>query len=310
MMRGEEKIGLVIIQGPTASGKTDLAIRLAERFDGEIVNADSMQVYRGMDIGTAKPSLEMRQRVPHHLIDIVEPDADFSASDFRTAANRAIADIHRRGKRIFLVGGTGLYIRALLQGLVDSPSGDEGVRDELKELAKREGNGALLHQLALVDPFTAARLHPNDQVRIIRALEVYRLTGRPISAFRSEHGFAGDHYRHLKIGIGGERQLLYERIDRRVEQMMAQGFVEEVKALLGRGYHAGLKSLRSIGYRQICAFLAGAVTLDEAVRLIQRDTRRYAKRQFTWFSRDDEIKWVEYPDSFATICKYVIEFFV
>ncbi len=195
------KISLVIILGPTASGKTDLAVRLAERFDGEIVNADSMQVYRGMDIGTAKPPLELRQRIPHHLIDIVGPEMNFSAADFRREATRAIADITGRGKTVFIVGGTGLYIRALLQGLVDSPSGAGEVRQELEERAKSEGNEALLRELSRIDPATAARLHPNDLVRIIRALEVYRLTGRPISQERSAHGFSGDYYRTLKIGL-------------------------------------------------------------------------------------------------------------
>jgi tRNA dimethylallyltransferase len=304
-----KKISLVIILGPTASGKTDLAIRLAERFDGEIVNADSMQVYRGMDIGTAKPPLKLRQSIPHHLIDIVGPEMNFSAADFRREATRAIADITGRGKTVFIVGGTGLYIRALLQGLVDSPSGAGELRQELEETAKREGNEALLRELALIDPITAERLHPNDLVRIIRALEVYRLTGRPISQERSAHGFSGDYYRPLKIGLTMERRELYARIDQRVERMIAEGLVDEVKALLDQGFSPSLKALRSIGYSQISAYLAGEYGLDEAVRLIKRDTRRYAKRQLTWFNNDKEIKWVEYSDNFANICDYVIEFF-
>jgi tRNA dimethylallyltransferase len=304
-----DKARVVIILGPTASGKTDLAVRLAELFGGEIVNADSMQVYRGMDIGTAKPSPEIRLRVTHHLIDIVDPDVNFSASDFRREAVLAIADIAGRGKRVFVVGGTGLYIRALLHGLVDSPSGAGAVRRELEEAAQRFGNEALLGELARVDPETSARLHPNDLVRIVRALEVYRLTGRPISQQRSEHGFAGDYYRALKIGLTVERGELYERIDQRVERMIGEGLVEEVKALLDRGFSPGAKALRSIGYRQICAYLTGDYRLDEAVRLIKRDTRHYAKRQLTWFNTDREIKWVEYSDNFATICNYVIEFF-
>lgn len=303
-----EKPKIIIILGPTASGKTELAVRLAERFDGEIVNADSMQVYRGMDIGTAKPSPELRGRVPHHLIDIIDPDADFSASDFRREAARAIADIHDRGKRAFVVGGTGLYVKALLKGLVDSPSGAEEIRLELQEEARQVGGEELLRRLAEVDPETAGRLHPNDQVRIIRALEVYLQTGRPISSFREEHGFAGDYYDYLKIGISVERGELYRRIEERVERMMAEGLPEEVRGLLGRGYEAGLKPFRAIGYKEICAFLAGAYTLDDAVRLIKRDSRRYAKRQFTWFNSDDEIYWVEYPAGFDTICNHVIEF--
>lgn len=311
MVNGERdlKPRLVVIVGPTAAGKTELAVRLAERFDGEIVNADSMQVYRGMEIGTAKPSAEQRGRVPHHLLDLVEPDHPFSASDFRQEAVRVIADIHSRGRRVFVVGGTGLYIKALLQGLVDSPSGDESLRKELEEVARIQGKGELLRQLAEVDPVTARRLHPNDKLRIIRALEVYRLTGRPISRFRSEHDFGGNYYRPLQIGIRVPREELNQRIDRRVERMLEEGLVQEVQALLAGGYHAGLKAMRAIGYKEICAFLAGASPLDETVRLIKRDTRHYAKRQETWFKRDPEIKWVEYPVDFATICGHVIEFY-
>lgn len=304
------KPSVVIIVGPTASGKTDLALRLTERCNAEIVNADSMQVYRGMDIGTAKPSREELQRVPHHLIDVAEPDRNFSASDFRTAAEEAIRSIVTRGKNVILVGGTGLYIRALLQGLVDSPSGKEELRQELAELGAREGNEALLARLHAVDPATASRLHPNDQVRIIRALEVYHETGRPISAFRADHGFGGDYFRSLKVGIHVERDELYRRIEERVELMLSRGLVQEVERLLATGYGSDLKSMRSIGYRQICSMLRGDYSYDEAVRLIKRDTRRYAKRQLTWFRTDPEIKWVEYPGNFDSICSIVIEFFL
>ena len=304
-----DKQKILIILGPTATGKTDLAVRLAELLDGEIVNADSMQVYRGMDIGTAKPSLELRRRIPHHLIDIADPDRNFSASDFRREAADAIDDITGRGKRVFIVGGTGLYIRALLQGLADSPSGAGELRLELEEEARRHGNEALLGELASVDPVTAERLHPNDLVRIIRALEVYRLTGKPISQQRSTHGFRGDYYCALKLGLTVERRELYERIDRRVERMMGDGLVEEVQTLLDRGFSPQLKAMRSIGYRQICAHLSGEYPVEEAVRLIKRDTRRYAKRQMTWFNGDKEIYWVEYSDNFASIYNNVIEFF-
>jgi tRNA dimethylallyltransferase len=309
MKDADNKQKIVIIVGPTASGKSDLALRLAERLDGEIVNADSMQLYRGLDIGTAKPSQELRHRVPHHLIDIADPDQEFSASDFRREAAKAIADIAGRGKRAFIVGGTGLYIRALLQGLVDSPSGAGEVRMELEEEARQHGNEALLGELAKVDPVTAERLHPNDLLRIVRALEVYRMTGNPISQQRSSHGFSGDYYWPLKLGLMVERGELYERIDRRVERMMCDGLVEEVRTLLGRGFSPQMKALRSIGYRQICAYLSGEYSLSEGVRLMQRDTRRYAKRQMTWFGNDKEIKWVEYSDNFASIYNNVIEFF-
>ncbi len=304
-----EQIRVVVIAGPTASGKTEAAIRLAERFDGEIVNADSMQVYRGMDIGTAKPTPEQRGRVPHHLIDIVAPDVNFTASDFRREASAAIAEIHRRGRRVFIVGGTGLYLRALLEGLVDAPAMDDAVRRELEELSARIGGERMLAQLAAADPATAARLHPNDLVRIVRALEVHRQTGRPVSSYREEHGFGGRYFNALKFGLQVERQELYRRVEARVDRMLAEGFIDEVRRLLHAGYGPGLKAMRAIGYKEIAAFLHGDCPLDEAVRLMKRDTRRYAKRQLTWFRADREIIWLEYPDNFATMCSHVIEFY-
>jgi len=309
VVKAVDSASLVLIVGPTASGKSELAVRLAERFDGEIINADSMQVYRGMDIGTAKPDLITRQLVPHHLLDLVDPIEPFSAASFQSAASSAIDDITRRGRRVFVVGGTGLYIKALLQGLVDSPSGAGEVRRELEELARKVGKEEMLRLLAQVDPESAARLHPNDLVRIIRALEVFRLTGRTISADRSAHGFGESRYRVLKLGINVDRQKLYERIDSRVDQMIDQGLEDEVRALLARGFTRDLKSLRSIGYKEFCACLAGECDRTEAIRLIKRDTRHYAKRQLTWFNRDKEIYWVEYPESFATICNHVMEFY-
>jgi tRNA dimethylallyltransferase len=304
-MADENKIKILVIAGPTGSGKSDLAVRLAERVDGEIVNADSMQLYRGMSIGTAKPPAEALARVPHHLLDIVSPDQNFTASDFRREATAAIADIDSRGKKAIVVGGTGLYIRALLEGLVDSPTGDPELRQQFADVAGEE----LLRRLAEVDPETAARLHPNDRVRIIRALEVFTQTGRPISAFRGEHGFSGSYYRTLKLAIKVDRQELYRRVEKRVDQMMQEGLVTEVRALLASGYTREQKALRSIGYKEISAHLAGEITLDQAVALIKRDTRRYAKRQMTWFSRENDFIWLEYPESFANMLGHVIEFF-
>jgi len=301
----EKKIKLLVLSGPTGSGKTDLALRLAEEIGGEIVNADSMQVYRGLNIGTAKPSPEELARVPHHLIDILSPDQDFTASDFRREAAAAIADIDSRGKKALVVGGTGLYIRALLEGLVDSPTGDPELRKEFADVPGEE----LLRRLSLVDPETASRLHPNDRVRIVRALEVYTQTGRPISAFRSEHAFSGSYYDPLKMAIRIEREELYRRINLRVDLMVQDGLVEEVRSLLAQGYGRELKAMRSIGYKEMTAYLAGEMTLDEAVTLIKRDTRRYAKRQMTWFTRENDIYWLEYPGSFASILGHVIEFF-
>lgn len=308
MEKGREEEQLVIIVGPTASGKTELAVRLAEKVDAEIVNADSMQVYQGMDIGTAKPSPEVRRRVPHHLLDIVPPSANFTAADFATEARTAIADIRRRGKRAIVVGGTGLYIRALLFGLAPSPAGSDAIRRELTEFADQYGGEALLQRLAAVDPETAARLHPNDRVRIIRALEVHHQTGIPLSEYHEHHRFATPAYDYLKIGIAVARDELYRRIDERVDRMFADGLVAEVERLQAQGYGPGLKSMGSIGYREVCDFLAGAVDLAETKRLVARNTRWYAKRQLTWFGREEEINWVEYPESFASITETVIAF--
>lgn len=301
----EKKIKLLVLSGPTGSGKSELAVRIAEEIGAEIVNADSMQVYRGLDIGTAKPSPEELARVPHHLLSIITPDLNFTASDFRREAAAVIADIDSRGRKVIVVGGTGLYIRALLEGLVDSPDGDPELRLQFADLPGKE----LLQRLALVDPETASRLHQNDRLRLIRALEVYSQTGRPISAFRSEHAFSGSYYNPLKMAIKVERQELYRRINLRVDRMLHDGLVAEVASQLALGYGRELKALRCIGYKEISSFLAGEITLDEAVSLIKRDTRRYAKRQMTWFGKEKDIYWLEYPESFASILEHVIEFF-
>jgi len=271
VIRGADRLpAVLVVVGPTASGKSELAARLAEQYTGEVVNADSMQVYRGMDIGTAKPSAELLQRVPHHLLSIVPPDVNYTAADFQQEARRVIGEIHVRGNLPIVVGGTGLYIRALLHGLSPSPGGDEDFRAELTEIADREGNGVLLDRLRAVDPETAARLHINDRLRIIRALEVYQQSGRPFSAYQSGHGFAEEWCASLKIGIDVPRDELYRRINLRVERMLADGLVEEVQGLLAAGYGRDLKSLRSIGYKEICSYLAGELTLPAAIELIKK----------------------------------------
>lgn len=300
---------ILVICGPTASGKSNLAVRLAQVLDAEIVNADSMQIYRGLTIGTAKPSLEQQCQIRHHLIDVIDPDQQFSAADYSVAADEAIRDIQLRGKRVVIVGGTGLYIRALVHGLVDSPGGGGDIRQSLQEEADRSGKAAMLEKLQLVDPELAATLHPNNLVRIIRALEVYRLTGIPLSNFQKQHAFAQRRYDTLHIGISADRRILYQRIDERVEQMLSDGLINEVTRLLHAGYSRDLKALRSIGYKEIAAYLHGEIPLEEAVRLIKRNTRHYAKRQLTWFKADPDILWFEYPEKFGTIQQHAIEFF-
>lgn len=300
---------LLVICGPTASGKSNLAVQLAQQLNGEIINADSMQVYKGMDIGTAKLPHDQRGGIPHHLIDVAEPDQLFSAADFVEAADAAISDIASRGKRPIVVGGTGLYIRALLYGLVDSPSGAGAVRARLQHEASVIGNIAMLEKLRAIDPELAAQIHPNNLVRIIRGLEVYYLTGLPLSNYQRQHGFNNKRYNALQIGIKIEREELYNRIELRVNNMLADGLVEEVRQLFSKGCRSNLKSMRSIGYKEICAFLEGELTLDEALILIKRDTRRYAKRQLTWFNSNREIIWLEYPKNFAKILSHACDFF-
>lgn len=307
-IRYSERQKVILIVGPTASGKSDLAVRLAERIGGEIVNADSMQVYRGMEVGTARPSRELMSRVPHHLFGIVDPEVNFTAADYIDVADRAIAEIRTRGKIPVVVGGTGLYIRALLCGLAESPSADEVFRGRMSLYAEQNGPHALHDLLAQVDPESAARLHVNDRVRIIRALEVFHQAGRPLSVLQDTHGFAENRYDALKIGLNVDRELLYERINRRVEGMVAAGLVAEVEGLLSRGYSPELKALGAIGYREICDHLRGKTTLFEAVDLIKCNSRRYAKRQITWFKKDPAIIWFESSESFANIIRIACDF--
>jgi tRNA dimethylallyltransferase len=290
-----ERPKIVVIVGPTASGKSAMALELAGRFGAEIINADSMQVYTYMDIGTAKPSLEERQGVRHHLVDILYPDEEFSAALFREEAQRAIADVEARGRKAMVVGGTGLYIKALTSGLIRGGEVDPAIRSRLHAEAQARGRERLHMRLQEVDPVTAARLHPHDTYRIIRALEVYERTGRPISALRQGHLFQEVPYRVLSIGLMLEREELYRRIDGRVDEMMCRGLKEEVQRILERGYSPTLKALQSLGYKQMVAHLQGEYDLAEAVRRIKRDTRRYARRQITWFKADAQIHWVEYP---------------
>lgn len=288
-----EKPPVVVIAGPTGVGKTNTAIGLAEAVGGEIIGADAMQVYRHMDIGTAKPTPEQRARVRHHLVNVVDPDEPFSAARFKQLAERVIKDLHRAGVLPFVVGGTGLYIKALTRGLFETDEVDEPIRARLLSEAEKRGIAALYARLEAVDPNAALRIHPNDRYRIIRALEVFEATGHPISLLQKRHDFSDEPYRVLKVGLFLERAVLYDRIDRRVDEMMASGLIEEVKTLLNHGFCPELKSMQSIGYRHVIAFLQGEVTRHDMVEQLKRDTRRYAKRQLTWFRADPEMIWFE-----------------
>ena len=286
-----DKIKLVVILGATASGKSKLALDLAELFSGEIISADSMQVYKHMDIGTAKPSRAERAAIPHHLIDVVEPDEEFTAASFRQEASRRMEEIRARGRNPFVAGGTGLYIRALTKGIFEGPEGDKTVRDDLLREAQLYGRASLYEKLKEADPVSAERIHPNNLRRVVRALEVYYLARRPISDFHREHAFAERPYDTLFIGLEKERARLYEDIDQRVDEMMERGLVDETRGLLEMGYSPDLKPMGALGYKEVVAFLKGETTLEEATRLIKRNTRHYAKRQITWFRKDPEIRW-------------------
>jgi tRNA dimethylallyltransferase len=284
---------LIIVVGPTAVGKSPLVLALAERVGGEIIASDSMQVYRGLDIGTAKPGADEQRRVPHHLLDLVDPDQRFTAADYARLARTAVADIRRRGHVPIMVGGTGLYVRAFLCGLFEGPGEETPLREEFRREAAMGGVAALHRRLHAFDPQTAAAIHPNDLFRIIRALEVATLTGRPPSALRAEARRTYEPVPEpvLRFGLGRDRHELYQRIERRVEEMIARGFLDEVRKLLDHGYSPALKPLRAIGYRHMIEHLKGRTTLDDAVGCFKRDTRRYAKRQLTWFRHETGLQW-------------------
>jgi tRNA dimethylallyltransferase len=280
-----------VILGPTAVGKTDVAIRLAERWGGEIISADSSAVYRGLDIGSAKPTPDEQRRVRFHLIDVADPTEVFTAARFRELALQAIADIQARGKRVLIVGGTGLYLRVLLHGFsLAPPPADPEVRARWKAEVERVGAPALHARLQQIDPIAAARIHPNDAVRITRALEVYEMTGVPISQWQRR---AEAELPAIKVGLTMPREQLYARIDQRVDKMIAQGMLQEVQTLLQNGYNPEQPALKGLGYRHLIGYLQGRVSWDEAVRLWKRDTRRFAKRQMTWFRREPGVHWVD-----------------
>ncbi len=279
---------LIAILGPTAVGKSALAIKLAEEFRGEIVSADSRQVYRGMDIGTAKPSLDERRRIPHHLLDRVNPDEPFTLAQYQKLAYTAIAEIHARGKVPFLVGGSGLYVRAVLEGLsIPRVAPNPARRKHLES----QDSAALYAHLLQLDPVAAARIDPRNKRRIIRAVEVCEATGKPISELQTR---ASPDYRVLRIGLTMPREELYRRINARVDQMIAAGLVAEVRALVAQGYALDAPALSGLGYRQMARYVKGEIPLEEAVRLLKRDTRRFVHHQYSWFRLDDpRIRWFD-----------------
>lgn len=284
---------IIIIAGPTAVGKTDASILLARELGAEIVSADSMQIYRGMDLGTAKPTREQRKLVYHHMIDIVAPDQPYSAGDYLRDARAAIDGILASGGTPIVVGGTGLYIRALTRGLFHGPPADLELRERLL-LREAEGEpGILYSDLVKVDPEAAVNIHPNDLRRTIRALEVYYLREKKLSVFQQEHSFQDRPYRFRLLFLVRSRSELYLRIEQRVDQMIAMGLEAEVKTLMEQGYRPGLSSMQGLGYKHFLDYFLGKTSREEAVALLKRDTRRYAKRQFTWFRREPDALWVD-----------------
>lgn len=300
---------VVMVVGPTGVGKSKWAIEWAEQLGGEIIGADSMQVYRYMDIGTAKPTAEDRRRVPHHLIDLVTPDQPFHAALYRTLGRKKIDQLVLEGKHVLVVGGTGLYIKILTQGIFYCPKIDPHFREDLKKEAEAKGPEVLYERLRRVDPSTASQLHPHDLFRIIRALEVFDSTGVPISFYREQHRFGEQPYHTLKIGLQMGREKLYHQIDLRVDRMLEQGLLQEVEGLMGMGYGPQLKPMQSLGYKQMVQFLLKKVRWDEAIRQIKRDTRHYAKRQLTWFKSDPEVQWWDETKDFKKIFSEIKSFF-
>jgi tRNA dimethylallyltransferase len=296
---GQTQSPVLVLVGPTAIGKTELSLRMGQMFDCEIVSVDSMQVYRHMDIGTAKATPEERARLPHHLIDIVDPDETYDAVKFARDAARAISQIHARGKTPLLTGGTGLYLKAVLYGIFPGVPESKEIRNELYKRIDSEGIYKLHEELSKYDPASADRIHKNDAQRVVRALEVFLLTGKTMSAHLAEHRgrevkspFANT----LQLGLTTERELLYSRINQRCTSMVDSGLEDEVHRLLAMGYSTELNAMKSIGYRHMVNYITGAWSEDRMHELLARDTRRYAKRQYTWFSSIPELTWFDITD--------------
>ena len=309
MVAVNPKPRILLIVGPTGVGKTELALALAERFDAEIVSADSMQVYRYMDIGTAKPTPAQQRRRPHHLLDVVDPDESFHAALFRERAMEAMEEVRGRGRNVLVAGGTGLYVKALTRGLFAGPARDAALRADLEEAIAEHGLESLFERLRRVDPAAADRIHCRDRTRIVRAMEVFHGTGKPLSQWQRAHGFGERPFDALGVGLERSRGELYERIDRRCRRMMADGLLDEVRNLLDRGYAPTLRSMQSVGYRQAVQCLTGHLSESEALSSMQQATRRLAKRQLTWFRGDPSLHWMhpDRIDSLGELCKRFLE---
>lgn len=304
MVQPALKIPLLVICGPTGSGKSELALTLAQDHPLEIVSADSRQVYRMMDIGTAKATSAEQAAVPHHLIDLIDPDQTFSVAEYVATARPLIAAIHARGKLPCVVGGTGLYVRALLGGLAPLPTGDDALRQTLHQREIDRGAGTLHQELERIDPQAAREIHPHNVIRLVRALEVCRLTGQKFSEIKATHDFVDHTYQVVKLAPLYPREQLYQRINARTEQMLSAGLVDEVQALIKR-YSSDLKSLQTLGYREVVRYLRDETDADQMCSDIQKFTRQYAKKQLTWFRKEPELIWVDSRAKSDTVSLYI-----
>lgn len=305
-----QKIPLIILTGPTAVGKTDIAVEVALRLGTEIISVDSMQVYREMELATAKPSPEQRATVVHHLVDFVDPAQPFTVADYKALAEPLIQSLWNQGKLPFLVGGTRLYIKSLTAGFFEGPPADKKYRDELHTLLEDKGSLFLHEKLQEMDPETAARLHPNDAKRIIRALEVYHLTGQAISQFQRDSQKVESSYDPLLIALIRDREELYTRIDQRADEMIENGLVEEVRGFMDRGFNESMISMQGHGYKEILGALTGKYDLAEGIRLLKRNTRWYAKRQLSWLRQEKDAAFVNADQSLETAAEEILRIIV
>jgi tRNA dimethylallyltransferase len=301
---------VIVFVGPTCSGKTNLSLKLAEKIPSEIISADSRQIYKYLDIGTAKPSKEQLQKIPHHLINFLDPAEIYDVSKFEKEAERVIEEIFQKNKIPLVVGGSGLYIKALIDGIFESADKDEEYRLELIQKRKDFGNEFLYHELKKIDPVSAEKMLPQNWKRVMRALEVFHTTGEPIWKHHQQQSSSKEKkYTFLQFGLNRDRKILYENIDERVDAMIEQGFVDEVKSILKMGYDKNINSLNTVGYKEIIQHLDGIHSQERAIELIKRNTRHYAKRQMTWFRKDKRIQWfdVKKPDDLDLIAQKIIK---
>lgn len=285
---------IIVIVGPTAVGKTYVSVELAKKFNTEVVSADSMQIYKGMDIGTAKITEEEKSNIEHHMIDIINPDETYSVSDFKDKAEEIIDNLLLKNKTPIIVGGSGLYVNSLIYDLdFGNAKSNEKIRDYYNYYYKEHGEDKLYEKLQKIDPKSAEKIHKNNVKRVIRALEFYDITGIKFSEINTDIRKPSNKYDCILIGLSMERKMLYDRINQRVDKMIDEGLIEEVKSLLNKGYDKDLVSMKGIGYKEIIDYLDGNMSLDESINILKRNTRRFAKRQYTWFLRDDKVKWFE-----------------